>query len=448
MNPSSSSVAATHPPAGQSVAAREVRTTTLLVTGALLTGVLLQIWVPPGALTLVAASGLAGLVVLVLAFAAPGRLRETMSGFRFTSTLLVALAIFAVLGTLVLQGKPSEFYRMRYGGVAGLLLALRLDDIFHGLPFAGLMALFGAAVVASATLRWPVKARNAGFFICHVGLLTSLFGAAASAALSVRGRIDLHAGGQTARHVRVTKAGMDTGTSKALGFDLRLDQFDLVNYETEYRVGYYEQVAVQDEHGSHAQWKLKASFDPDLAKHRLPGGDSFTLKGVFPDYTPEPRLVPAAGGGEPAITYTASQEWKHPAVLLEAHQGGLPREQLLHAERPAGFFLSPTRALVFEKREKEVKAFLSHVTAAKGSDVERATVAVNDPMTFAGWTLYQVNFNPEDPTYSGLEAVYDPGVSWVFLGFFLISCGVFYMFYVEPRLKAAAKQQAAAPAQA
>ena len=35
-----------------------------------------------------------------------------------------------------------------------------------------------------------------------------------------------------------------------------------------------------------------------------------------------------------------------------------------------------------------------------------------------------------------LDAVYDPGVNWVFLGFFLICVGVFYMFYLEPRLKA------------
>jgi hypothetical protein len=63
-------------------------------------------------------------------------------------------------------------------------------------------------------------------------------------------------------------------------------------------------------------------------------------------------------------------------------------------------------------------------------------------MTYNGWTLYQVNYNPEDPTYSGLEAVYDPGVAWVFFGFFLISLGVFWMFYVEPRLR----KKAAAPA--
>jgi cytochrome c biogenesis protein ResB len=122
-------------------------------------------------------------------------------------------------------------------------------------------------------------------------------------------------------------------------------------------------------------------------------------------------------------------------------QQGLPKEQLMSAVRPSAFMIAPTRALVFEKRDKEVKAFVSHVTARQGSQVEKRSIAVNDPMTFGGWTLYQVNYNPEDPTYSGIEAVYDPGVSWVFVGFALISLGVFYMFYVEPRLKrfAAAK---------
>ena len=54
------------------------------------------------------------------------------------------------------------------------------------------------------------------------------------------------------------------------------------------------------------------------------------------------------------------------------------------------------------------------------------------------WLIY----NPEDPTYSGIEAVYDPGVTWVFTGFALICLGVFYMFYVEPRLKRSAAAKA------
>jgi hypothetical protein len=533
---SPAATAAAVAPAPPSAADREVKLTSWLVVAALLLGTVLQVWLPPGGGVLVVGAVLASLVVLVAAFVVPGRIRATLAGFRFISTLLFVLAVFAVLGTLVLQGKPTAFYVERYGFVGKLIVAMRFDDIFHGLPFALVMALFGASVISSATLRWPVKLKGAGFFICHVGLITSLAGAAASATLGIRGRIDLHAGGEQATHVRVTKAGLPTGEYAALGFDLHLDRFDLVNYETEYRVGYYEQERVSDERGERDDWKLKASFDPDTEKHRLPNGDSFRLKGVYPEFQPVAKAVPAERGapaleatlgnltqwlapgesirtadGRVAIVFgweppaapegvetavlvsgaerkvvvrradgsaetplqegaplmggvvrlgklyeratrsmeyaTASQEWKSPAVVAELYTQGLPKEQLMMAGRPSPFFISPTRALVFEKRQSEVKAYISHVTAVEqvGAATAQRSISVNDPFSFAGWTLYQVNYNPEDPTYSGLEAVYDPGVAWVFLGFTLICIGVFYMFYVEPRLK---RQKKAAPAAA
>jgi hypothetical protein len=288
-------------------------------------------------------------------------------------------------------------------------------------------------VIASALLRFPPKLKNLGFFIAHVGLMTSLAGAAASATLSIRGRIDLHAGGETASQVLVrNKAGVPSGEVAALGFDLHLDRFELVNYEPEYRIGFYEQTPIQDEEGNlRAQWRLKASFDPDLEKHRLPSGDSFRLTGVYPDFRPVPNQATQT------VAYgTASQEWRNPAVAIEVQASGLPKTALLTISQPNPIFLSPSRALVFEKRDKEVKAYISHVTAATGSSRVQRLISVNEPMVFNGWTLYQVNYNPEDPTYSGLDAVYDPGVGWVFLGFALICVGVFYMFYVEPRLKA------------
>jgi hypothetical protein len=424
-----------------SVAEREVRLTSYLVVGALLIGLILQVWIPPGGLTLVAAAFLASMVVFALGFVVRGRLRETIAGFRFIGTLLFVLAVMAMLGTLILQMKPAGFYLTRYGLVGRLIVALRFDDIFHGLPFALLMALFGASIFASATLRLPLKLRSAGFFIVHVGLMTSLAGAAASATLALRGRIDLHTGGETATHVRVMKASQPTGELAALGFDLRLDRFEAPAYESEFRVGYYEQSEITDEHGTHAQWKLKASFDPDDAKHRLPSGDSFRLKGVYPDFRPVPN--PATQQVEYG---TASQQWRNPAVALEVHTQGLPKEQLLLASRPSPVFLSATRALVFEKRGEEKRAYISNVSAMKGADRVQAVVSVNEPFTFNGWTLYQVNYNPEDPTYSGLDAVYDPGVFWVFTGFGLICAGVFFMFYLEPRLKKSAKAPAAVAA--
>ena len=436
MNSSASSPAAKAPEAPAapgSVADREVKLTTYLVVGALLVGLVVQVWIPPGAWTAVAAAFLASMVVVGVGYIVPGKLRQTIAGFRFISTLLFVLAVEAILGTLILQLKPAQFYLARYGLAGKFIVALRMDDIFHGLPFALLMALFGASVIASALLRFPPKLKNLGFFIAHVGLMTSLAGAAASATLSIRGRIDLHAGGETASQVLVrNKAGVPSGEVAALGFDLHLDRFELVNYEPEYRIGFYEQTPLQDEEGNlRTQWRLKASFDPDLEKHRLPSGDSFRLTGVYPDFRPVPNQATQT------VAYgTASQEWRNPAVAIEVQASGLPKTDLLTISRPNPIFLSSTRALVFEKRDKEVKAYISHVTAATGSSRVQRLISVNEPMVFNGWTLYQVNYNPEDPTYSGLDAVYDPGVAWVFLGFALICVGVFYMFYLEPRLKA------------
>jgi hypothetical protein len=511
----------------------------VLVAGAMLVGAVAQIWIPPGPLTMVAAAGIASLVVLGISLVVPGRLRSTLAGFRFTSTLLITLAVFAIIGTLVLQGKPHALYRERYGLFGPLIIALRFDDIFHGLPFAGLAALFGAAILSSASLRWPISAKRAGFFVAHVGLLVSGAGAAASSVFSVRGRVDLFAGGDVATQVRVTRKGLPTGAVADLPFELKLDQFDLVNYETEYRVGYYEKVRVKRDGAVFEDFRLKTSFDPDLARHRLPGGASFRLTAVYPDFVMDQTVTPSAQGGRPALQVTLggatrwliggeslaspdgqlvvafgwdrpalppgaptsvlvsgrdrqvvirradgeaaqplseglsvlggyvafgqllpsasrapsygtrSAEWRNPAAVVETDVDGQVRQELVLAAQPRGVFIQPDRsALVFERRDKEVKAFLSHVTARQGERVERATISVNDPFDFAGWTLYQVNFNPDDPTYSGLEAVRDPGVPWVFLGFGLICLGVAYMLYVEPRLRAGVQRPAAPPSAA
>lgn len=393
---------------------RETRQTTLLVAGALGIGGTLQLFIEPGPWALVAGAGIAGVFVFLLSLVAPGRWRETMSGFRYTATLLLALSAAAVLGTLILQNRPMAFYESRYGAVGSLIVALRLDDIFHSLWFAGFIALFFAGVLNSALMRWPVKLKNAGFFTCHLGLLTCLLGAGASAAFSVKGRVDLHAGGETAGRVMVTRNGVPTGSFAALGFDLRLDRFDLVRYTPEYRVAYYDLTGEQA--------RLKASFDPEVGvKHLLPGGDSFRIRSLVPD-------VAAPG---------ATGELKNPAVVLDLVLDGEPRQTGPMVAARHDHVRTRQGALVFERREDEVKAFQSHVTAAAGSTVQKAVVSVNDPFTFGGWTFYQVNYDPKDPTYSGLEAVRDPGVSWVFLGFGLISLGVFYMFYVETRLKRA-----------
>ena len=425
----------------------------LLVAGAMVTGGLLQLFVEPGPKALVAAGAIAGVATFVLSRTLPGRWRETMAGFRFTSVLLIALGICAVLGTLILQGRPLQEYPTRYGVVGDVIVAARLDDIFHSLWFGCLIALFGAAVVNSALLRWPVKLRSLGFFTCHLGLLTTLLGAGLSCAFAVRGRVDLLADGSTVNQVYVTRAGqLQTNgydaagnaipVTGSLGFDLRLDRFDLVRYATEYRIGYYEPRRLSD---GRVDWRLKASFDPEPGKkHLLPDGSSFTLARLFADY--RPGDTDYRSGDEGANLAQGSdagkKELKNPAAVLQVVvDGDASTSQPLVALGEDNYLPVPPDArheprgiLTFEKREEEAKSYQSHVTAIAGGASQEALVSVNDPFTFKGWTFYQVNYDPKDPKYSGLDAVHDPGVNFVFVGFALIVAGVFTMFYVERHL--------------
>ncbi|HET7753419.1 MAG TPA: cytochrome c biogenesis protein ResB [Anaeromyxobacteraceae bacterium] len=387
---------------------REVRRIGLLVGGAPAVGALIQAFVGPGSRAAAATAAAGGAVVFAACHLAPRRWRDTLTGFRFTAVLLFALAAAAVLGTVFVQGKPAEYYPARYDALGTLILALRLDDIFHSLWFAALLGLLVAAVASSAVLRFPPRAANLGFLLCHAGLLATLAGAAVSSAFAVKGRIDLHAGGESTSKVRVTRNGALTGEQAELGFDMRLDRFDLASHDPEFRIAYYEPSR------SGEQYSLRASFDLEVGvRHLLPHGDAFRIA----------RLDPDAGG--------AAAELRNPAAVLEIRTGREVRETpLLFALRPGSNYARlPNGVLVFEKRAADVKSFVSHVTLTSGDDVRQARVAVNEPLSFGGWTLYQADFDPRDPTYSGMEAVRDPGVDGVFVGFLLISIGVAWMFY-------------------
>ena len=422
----------------------------LLVATALITGGVLQFFVEPGPKALVAVASIAGVAIFALSRALPGRWRETMAGFRFTSVLLIALGVCAVLGTLIPQGRPFQEYPLKYGLVGEIIVAARLDDIFHSLWFGCLIALFFAAVLNSALLRWPVKLRNLGFVTCHVGLLTFLLGAALSCAFAVHGRVEMFADGSTVNQVFVTRngevqlkgydaAGNAIPATAPLGFDLRLDRFDLVHYATEYRIGYYEPKVKAD---GRVDWRLLASFDPEPGvKHLLPGGNSFTLSRLWTDYRPGDESANPAEAN-PGDKDAARKEMRNPAAVLQVKaDGGVSTSKPLVALGDHNYLAVPPEPrqprgiLTFERRKEEAKSYQSHVTAISGNEAKKALVAVNDPFTFRGWTFYQANYDPRNPKYSGLQAVHDPGVNYVFAGFALIVAGVFTMFYLETRLR-------------
>ena len=66
-----------------------------------------------------------------------------------------------------------------------------------------------------------------------------------------------------------------------------------------------------------------------------------------------------------------------------------------------------------------------------GSEIARE-IRVNDYFTHGGYRFFQTNANPEDPTYSGIGVVYDPGIEWVLVGMYTIILGTAITFLVRP----------------
>lgn len=606
-------------PAQESAAARaaELKVIGLLLGGVFLVGAVLQRFVAPGPVsTVVYTVGLTAALVAA-AYVARGRLLDALGGFRLAALTLSILGVASALGTMVLQDKPADFYKLEYGASAALILGLRMDDLFHSLWFGGFVAVMNAGLIVSALRRWPPTLRNAGFFAVHVGILVALAGAGVSSVFSVKGRIDLRVG-ESASTVRVTKAGLPVGEEVPLGASVQLLDFDVDHWASEPRLGlylpskkgkgydlkttfenepgvklplpegayvrilgYYPDLVLEervvDSGGDTPVLKLVADgresfLTParprldlaggtvavlfgwqrpeariDAPRHTVQGeageakavrlGETVTLEGgtqlkalrYFPHFTFDigskqarnvsdtpinPALeVEVAGarrwlfanmpgfghGGEggPKLTYafspeggeaaatviavggadrsvrvrrpdgseetlalnegleiagvklgallekarlaheprTASAEAKNPAVRVEvAEKGQAPREVLMRAAQPEP--LEVGRAfLTFETRAKEVKSFRSKVALRSGAEQSETIIAVNDPASVGPWELYQVNYDPKDPTYSGFEAVRDPGVNWVFLGFAMLFLGVTWTIYVGPRFK-------------
>lgn len=177
-------------------------------------------------------------------------------------------------------------------------------------------------------------------------------------------------------------------------------------------------------------WRL------DLGKvvERRPFAQWRELAGDLP--VAELRIHPSAViGTSPG---TRSQSWANPMADLVIAEGGATREVRMAAAHARPVALADGRTfLAFEVRTDEPKAFRSRLTVVEdGAPVHEKTIAVNDPLSWRGHMFYQSSFRKEDPTYSGIQVVRDPGLGVAFAGFLMMALGVVFVYYLRPRVLA------------
>ncbi len=137
---------------------------------------------------------------------------------------------------------------------------------------------------------------------------------------------------------------------------------------------------------------------------------------------------------------TRSEDWVNPMADIVLTDGGQTKELRLSATHGQPVALADKRTfLAFEVRTDDPKAFRSHLTVIEdGRPVAEKTIVVNDPLSHRGYMFYQSNFRKDDPSYSGIQVVRDPGLGVVFAGFVMMALGVVFVYYIRPRILAGA----------
>ena len=133
---------------------------------------------------------------------------------------------------------------------------------------------------------------------------------------------------------------------------------------------------------------------------------------------------------------TRSNTWQNPVAMIEVRRAaGPPRTFFLFANGKPLLLPDERTVLSFGRKPDGVKAYRSHLAVLGGGNkVFEKTIEVNDPLSYGGYRLYQFDYRREDPSYSGILAVRDPGLPWVWAGLVMICVGVVYIYYVAPRI--------------
>jgi hypothetical protein len=133
---------------------------------------------------------------------------------------------------------------------------------------------------------------------------------------------------------------------------------------------------------------------------------------------------------------TRSEQMRNPAVDLEIKPGtGSKVLSTLLASQNNGPLVLPDNEHALELRlnSQDVKSYRSRLAVIdEGKKAAEKTVSVNHPLSYHGYSFYQSKYDKDDPTYSELLVVRDPGLSLVWLGFGMVCAGLIFIYYIKP----------------
>jgi hypothetical protein len=341
-----------------------------------------------------------------------------LASVRLYVYLSVITTIALITGTLIPQvaaGRQAQ----RSGMVAAIL---QPEDIYHSWWFVALLCLLAANILCCTLEKFSLRLGRVGVELCHFGMVLTLIGGAITGALGQRGMIGLRVG-QSSDSFYVDTA------ARPLGFALQLNDFKITRAESGGDTG---ALVLCRQDGACRSFPIAANREHEI--EGLPYQVS-VLK-----YVPELKVDMQSGQ-----VYSASNEPNNPAIQVQVRSGEIAQVTWLFAKYPDMHLnrdLPPELKLSFQfgRTEGEITDFVSTVSVIDaGKTVLTKTVRVNDPLRYGGYSFYQSQYNPEDPQWTGLDVVRDPGVIPAELGFCMIIAGLVIAFYVKPYIEGRGK---------
>lgn len=230
---------------------------------------------------------------------------ELFASIRGLLVLLAFITLATIVGTLVLQGERPEAYSFSYGAAGYQIIRFfHLNDLYHALWFKGLLMLLFLNLLVVTIHRKPIKRRLWGFMVTHIAVMTIMAGGI-GALFAKKGWIDLREG-QTVSQTRLTEGNtMDfSGEVAPLGFDLTLEDFQLEEYEKQFKIYAYTRKpgVPMSQEGNYAN---KDFYKPFARPVTGPGTITFPglpyaieVTETYPDYSFETEILDDPQSGE------------------------------------------------------------------------------------------------------------------------------------------------------
>lgn len=361
-----------------------------------------SVWIPQFPFNLVIFLLFIASIGLISFFYKKSQLVQFLSGIPATiSSITVFIAVLLLMGLIPQHPESSPF-----------AIQLRLNDILHsGIFLLSLIYLLIILTFTIFTRIYPFRWRNMGFLLNHLGLLIILGGATMGS--SDLYRLKMVCGYNTP----IWYGTNQDGKQYKLPFAVELKKF---------HIDYYDPELVLIDRESNEAVKTKVKPDAYIKKGK-------TIK--FDD----------------KIKVTIDTFYRH---AFESKKIFLP------AERPGN--TQAVKVRVYETESKKtVKGWVSagsfiqypHRIKLKHYDLGLAppkpkkyssefklyepdqeprtiTLVVNKPVRSMGWKLYQVSYDTRKgkwSEYTVIEAVKDPWLPLVYIGFFMLLAGVFLL---------------------